>query len=193
MQAKNNVFIYVVRIFLPLFLICAVVAGVVSGISVLTKDAREANDRMVEEQKEQKKLDAIADIFGEEAELKKLETVPDGIDEVRVGQNENGDNIATVTLTVKGYSTGLQVFVALGAGGEVRRVMILASSETSGIGSKVSNEDYLAGYEGQSGTVVFGDKIDKIAGASISSKAVLGAVNRAIEVYGTLNQNGGES
>ncbi len=194
MQAKNNTFVYILKIFLPLLLICAVVAGVVSGLSVLTKSAREANDLMVEQKKEDQKLAAIAEIYGEGAELKKLDTVPEGIDEVRVGNDENGELIATVTLTTKGYSDGLQIFVAFAAGGEVRRVMVLASNETNGIGSKCSDLSYLAGYEGLSGDIAFGGQIDKIAGASVTSKALLGAVNAASDVYAGLNiPTGGES
>ncbi|MBE6600847.1 MAG: FMN-binding protein [Ruminococcaceae bacterium] len=191
MQAKNSTFVYILKIFLPLLLICAVVAGVISGISVLTKSAREANDLKIEQKKEQQKLDAIAEIYGADAKLTKLREAFDGIDEVRVGKDKNGGTIATVTLTVKGYSNGLQVFVAFADGGEVRRVMVLASNETNGIGSKVSNAEYLKGYEGLSGDITFGGQIDKIAGASVSSKALLGAVNAASDVYESLNRSTG--
>ena len=192
MQAKNT-FVYVLKIFVPLLLICAVVAGVISGISVLTKDKIAENEAMVEQQKEQKKLEAIGQIYGEGYEFVKVEsdTLPEDIDELRIARGDDGRLLATVTLTVKGYSTGLQVFVAFD-GDEVRRVMILASSETTGIGSKVSNDDYLAGYIGQSGTVEFGKGVDKIAGATISSKAVLGAVNRAAEFVSSVSILGKE-
>ena len=174
------------KIFVPLLLICAAVAGVVSGIQVLTKEQIAKNEAMVEAKKEEQKLAAIAEIYGEGIEFTKLQELPEGIDEIRHGIDADGNNLATVTLTVKGYSTGLQVFVAFGVGGEIRRVMILASSETTGIGSKVSDENYLKGYEGLSGEVQFGGSIDKIAGASISSKAVLGAVNTAREALENL-------
>ena len=186
MQAKNT-FVYVLKIFVPLLLICAVVAGVISGISVLTKDKIAENEAMVEQQKEQKKLEAIGQIYGEGYEFVKVEsdTLPEDIDELRIARGDDGRLLATVTLTVKGYSTGLQVFVAFD-GDEVRRVMILASSETTGIGSKVSDPSYLKSYEGQSGDVVFGKGVDKIAGATISSKGVLGAVNTATDVLESL-------
>ena len=183
-MSKTNTFTYVLKIFLPLLLICAVIAGVVSGVQVLTKDAIAANEAKVEAEKEQKKLDAIADIYGEGVKFEKLTELPEGIDEIRVATDENGKKLAVATLTVKGYSKGLQVFVAYGSEGEIRRVMILASNETTGIGSKVSDEDYLKDYNGLSGVIDFGNKdddLDKIAGATISSKAVLGAVNTATE------------
>ena len=192
MQAKNT-FSYVLKIFIPLLLICAVVAGVISGISVLTKDKIAENEAMVEAQKEEKKLAAITEIFGEGVEFTKLSEMPDDIDEIRTATGKDGELLATVTLTVKGYAAGLQVFVAFGDGGEVRRVMVLSSNETTGIGSKVSNTDYLAGYNGLEAPVEFKKGIDKIAGATVSSKAVLGAVNRAAEVYGELNKTGGVS
>lgn len=186
---KTNTFVYVLKIFLPLLLICALVAGVISGIQVLTKGAIAENLAMIEAEKEQKKLDAIAEIYGEGVSFEKLTDIPDGIDEIRVATDANGKKLATATLTVKGYSDGLQVFVAFGPEGEIKRVMILASNETTGIGSKVSNDEYLKGYEGKQGTVDFADKtdnLDKIAGASISSKAVLSAVNTASEALSKL-------
>ncbi|MBQ8388089.1 MAG: FMN-binding protein [Clostridia bacterium] len=186
MQAKSNNFTYVLKIFLPLLLICAVVAGIISGLQVLTRDQIAANEAMVEQKKEEEKLRAIDEIYGEGVEFEKLKALPEGIDEIRTAVDVNGKTLATVTLTVKGYSTGLQVFVAFGAEGEVRRVMVLASKETTGIGSKVSDAGYLAGYEGQSGEIVFGNGIDKIAGATISSKGVLGAVNTAREALESL-------
>ena len=183
---NNNVIVYTLKIFVPLLLICALVAGVVSGISVLTKETIAQNEAMVEAQKEEQKLAAISEIYGEGVEFSKLEAVPEGIDEIRTATDENGSALATVTLTVKGYSKGLQVFVAFGVGGEVLRVMVLASNETTGIGSKVSNPDYLASYEGSFAPVVFGGEVDKIAGATISSKAILAAVNAAADALSEL-------
>jgi electron transport complex protein RnfG len=185
-QAKSNNFTYVLKIFLPLLLICAVVAGIISGLQVLTRDQIAANEAMVEQKKEEEKLRAISEIYGEGLSFEKMEKLPEGIDEIRTAVDANGKTLATVTLTVKGYSTGLQVFVAFGAQGEVRRVMVLASNETTGIGSKVSDPSYLKSYEGQSGDVVFGKGVDKIAGATISSKGVLGAVNTATDVLESL-------
>ena len=174
------------KIFVPLLLICAVVAGVISGIQVMTKEQIAKNEAMVEAKKEEQKLAAIAEIYGEGITFETMATPPEGIDEIRSAFDDEGNELVTVTLTVKGYASGLQVFVAFGIGGEIRRVMVLASNETTGIGSKVSNENYLKGYEGITGTAYFGDSIDKIAGASISSKAVLGAVNTAREALESL-------
>ena len=65
MQAKSNNFTYVLKIFLPLLLICAVVAGIISGLQVLTRDQIAANEAMVEQKKEEEKLRAITEIYGE--------------------------------------------------------------------------------------------------------------------------------
>ncbi len=192
---RTNTFVYILKIFLPLLLICALVAGVVSGIQVLTKDQIAKNEEAVEKNKEEQKLAAIAEIYGEGISFDKIENIPEGIDEIRTAKNADGKKLATVTLTVKGYSNGLQVFIAYGDRGEVRRVIVLASNETTGIGSKASDTEYLKGYEGQSGVVEFGGGIDKIAGATISSKAVLGAVNKATETLIDLGliEEGGNS
>ena len=198
MQAKNNTFVYVMKIFLPLLLICAAVAGIISGLQVLTKDQIKANEAMVEQKKEEEKLGAIAEIYGAGASFTKLDlaSVKDRIASIETAAKATVDEIrvsdagSTVTVTVKGYAAGLQVFVAFGEKGDVRRVMVIASNETTGIGSKVSNSAYLEGYVGQSGDIAFGSGVDKIAGASISSKGVLHAVNTASDVLEALGMIG---
>lgn len=188
MQKTNN-FIYVLKIFLPLLLICALISGVVSGINFLTKDKIKENEAFVEAAKFEKKKEIINEIYDsityDDFSHVEAEKLPEGFDEIIYTIDANGDKIAAATLTVKGYSKGLQVFVAYGSMGEILRVKIMASNETTGIGSQVSDEKHLGGYEGKQGIVDFADdkedNLDKIAGATISSKAVLGAVNKATE------------
>ena len=156
---------------------------------------------MVEQKKEEEKLGAIAEIYGDGVSFAKLDlaSLKDKLTAIETSAKATVDEIrvsdagATVTVTVKGYSNGLQVFVAFGDMGDVRRVMVLASNETTGIGSKVSNSAYLEGYVGQSGDIAFGGGVDKIAGATISSKGVLRAVNTAsdvLEALGIIGEGG---
>ena len=53
---------YFVKIFLPLLLICACVAGLVSGIHLLTAESIAANEAGVAEKIEAQKLKMISEI-----------------------------------------------------------------------------------------------------------------------------------
>lgn len=172
----------IIGIFLPLMLICAIIAGVVAGVNMLTLDKIAENERVLAERREAEKLAFIAEIYGDKTEFTVDEDCPDTVDEIR--RAETGE--ACVTVTVDGYKKkSIQLFVALDANGSVLRVRVLASNETTGIGTKVNSEDYLAQYEGKTGVMSFGkDGIDKIAGATISSNGVLKGVNLAREAAG---------
>ena len=58
----------------------------------------------------------------------------------------------------------------------------MSLSETPGLGSRVQEAAYLDQYKGQSGTLTLGEDVDAIAGATVSSRAVLNGVNRAVEI-----------
>ena len=51
--------------------------------------------------------------------------------------------------------------------------------ETEGVGGKVRNPDFAQSFIGQKPPLTIGKEIDAIAGASVSSKAVVDAVNEA--------------
>lgn len=79
-----------------------------------------------------------------------------------------------------GYGGWIQLLVGVG-GGRVRGLEILdASSETPGLGSRVGQEAFLRQFRHRRGPVAFGSGIDAVGGASISSRAVLRAVNAAL-------------
>ena len=75
---------------------------------------------------------------------------------------------------------------ALTPDGNIKQIKVTEQSETKGIGSNVvSTPSYWERYEGVSAAqaLVLNQDIDAYSGATISSKAVLSAVNSAIEAY----------
>ena len=96
----------------------------------------------------------------------------------------SGGDVA-VKAAASGYSgKDVTVYVAFDAEGTVSGISIDASTQTTGIGSKVSDESFASGFVGwNGGEVSNGSPVDGIAGATYSSNAVFNAVNAAIDCY----------
>lgn len=92
----------------------------------------------------------------------------------------NGAGFA-ITTTAKGYdSDPLKIMVGIGADGTVTKINILASSETPGLGSKVSEESFTNQVIGMDASM---EGYEMISGATKSSNAVKKAIQTAYEVY----------
>lgn len=91
-----------------------------------------------------------------------------------------------ITSSAKGYGGDVVVMTAITPDGTIKQIKVTEQSETKGIGSNVvSTPSYWERYEGVSAgqALVLNQDIDAYSGATISSKAVLSAVNSAIEAY----------
>ena len=102
--------------------------------------------------------------------------------------------------THKGYGGDIRMTVGISADGTVTGYSILSISETAGLGMNAQDPEWGDQYEGQkvedfevvkdgSGEDN-GEKIDAISGATITSKAVTGAINNCLAYFHTLK--GGE-
>lgn len=99
-----------------------------------------------------------------------------------------GDEGYVVTATDgEGYGGDIQITVGITADGTVNGVSILSISETAGLGMKATEPSFYEQYEGVQ-TDKFavakdggeGEPIDAISGATITTRAVTGAVNAAL-------------
>ena len=113
----------------------------------------------------------------------------DGFEEVsgEFGENvvdaykaSNGAGYA-ITTTAKGYdSDPLKIMVGINADGKIEKINILASSETPGLGSKVSEDSFTSQVIGMDASM---EGYEMISGATKSSTAVKKAIQYAYEVY----------
>ncbi len=94
----------------------------------------------------------------------------------------------------KGYGGDVQIMVGIDLNLAVTGVRIVSHSETPGFGGNCENPDWLAQFEGMSGTLAIEkDKgeVDALSGSTITSRAVTSAINKAIsqvtEIEGRLN------
>ena len=89
----------------------------------------------------------------------------------------------------KGFDGGiLTVIMGFDANGAETGIWVDASTQTKGIGSNVSTDDYLAQFNGMDGTknIVMNQDFDAYSGATISSTALFAAINDCINCYNEL-------
>ena len=102
------------------------------------------------------------------------------------GAVKTADGMAVVQSTAAGYSGNLvTVYAAFDTTGTLTALSVDASTQTTGIGSKTGEESFYGGYVGWSASqqVEVGKPVDAIGGATISSRAVVSAINSAIDCY----------
>ena len=98
------------------------------------------------------------------------------------GAVKTADGMAVVQSTAAGYSGNL---VTVYAAFDTTGTLTALSVDASGIGSKTGEESCYGGYVGWSASqqVEVGNPVDAIGGATISSRAVVSAINSAIDCY----------
>ena len=110
-----------------------------------------------------------------------------------------GDTGYVITTTDKdGYGGDIQVSVGIQSDGTVTGVSFLSLSETAGLGMKAKEPSFYEQYVGKNPTKFAvskdggdGEQIDALSGATITSRAVTGAVNAALGYYQNAFGQGG--
>lgn len=117
---------------------------------------------------------------------------------------KDGNTIGCIFVTeAKGYGGTVSVMTAVDMDGKILAVEILAAdNETPGLGQNVTKPDWYAQFSGLKGdiTVIKGgsantdnNEINAVTGATISSKAVTSAVNKALDYANEVIVKGDES
>ena len=191
---------YLVKLTVTLFVTCVIVAGLLGFVNKLTlPNITAANER--------KTAEAIQQVL---PEMEGSPTVMEVTGEMTAAASGAG---ATVTeayeaqaggsvighalkIVASGSQGNIVMMVGLDAEGAVTGVSIVSNSETSGIGSKVMNNEPLAsgtgvldqfiGKSAADGELTVGKNVDAISGATVSSKGVATGVNAALAVAGLL-------
>lgn len=146
-------------------------------------------------------------------QLKAIEAVLDGYDNNPVAEKykvatphgkdsleffpatRNGKRIGTAvkTKSSKGYSGDIWLMVGFNEAGDVLRIQVLEHKETPGLGSKMSQPNFLNQYFGKNPgknnlkVKKDGGEVDAITGATISSRAFSEAVQLAYETFQSVN------
>lgn len=168
---KKGTVSYVLKLGITLFLITAIVAGLLGLVNFITKDKIEA----AEQEKSKAAMAAVlpADSYEEVTDY----TSPDGL---VTGLWKADDKGYVAECTVGGSQGDIVLMVGVGMDGQCSGIRVISSSETAGLGAvaaedSAKGEAFRAQYEGRAGGV-----IDAISGATITSTAVTNAVNDAV-------------
>ncbi len=171
---------------LVLICICSLCAALVAGVNTLTAD------RIAEGEKQALK-DTIYEIFPEAAGLVQtpLDCAHGSVQSFFSYTDAEGKTVAYAAVTTpKGFQDQIRMCVVLTDDGEILGVRVLSNSETPGLGERACEDSYLDGYKSLSGTLAFGEGVDAISGATVSSRAVLTAVNEVLELHRSLEKGG---
>ena len=109
-----------------------------------------------------------------------------------------GNEIGYVfTAGAKGYGGTVSVMVGLDSEGTILGIEILSHSETPGLGANAVKDDFKSRFSGKSGALTVdktsndGQNIQAITAATITSKAVVNAVNTITETFSQVMTGGG--
>ncbi len=169
----KNLFYYI-RIAGILLLISAAIAGMLAAVNALTKD------KIAEDELATKTAAIREELFTVDGDL----SVKDVTDKVKGSDTVKeilavygGDEFLGYAVSVSGagYGGSLELLVGITPDGCVSGVTVTSHSETKGLTEEKTKNEFLAGFKDSAdGTV------DKMAGATISSRAVTDAVNRVV-------------
>ena len=113
------------------------------------------------------------------------------------GYDENGNAAGTVVSVVshKGYGGDVTLSLGMDNNGVITGMKVTDMSETSGLGAECQNTEWAAQFTGLSRYPLTymqkgqpeGDTIDALTGATITTKAVLEAVNAGLSYFAYAN------
>ena len=185
-----------------LFIICVVVSSALSLTNSVTAgiikerveaDAVETRRQVLADADSFEKIDL--EEYLTKSNLEKLDF--DAILEVYKGYSNGKFCGYAFTAETKGYGGKIKVIIGINEEGRTTGVRIIESNETPGLGSKASEEPFISQLIGilpkkplsvVKGKKTSDDEIEAISGATITSKAMVKAVQAAIDVSAELRK-----
>lgn len=154
-------------------LVAALMLSVVNGITA----------PVIQERALREKAEAVEHLFGNDITIEKyMGELYSPVVEILLVSDKSGESFIgyCVSAQPKGYGGKIEMLIALNAAKKITGIDILEISETIGIGSQVDDNSFLSQFIDKSGNIDI-KNIDTISGATISSKAVLNGINKALE------------
>lgn len=175
---------------LVLTLIAAVMAGLLSGTNLLTRDK-------IAQLAEQAEKQAVAKVIkGDEYTPATLEY--DGKSYDYFVATGSGKTVGyAFTVSQNGYGGAVTSVVGIDTEGKITAVEITdVSNETPGLGQNAKNDDFKSRFAGKEGALSVvknnpsEDEIQAVTGATITSTAVTDSVNFALKLYEEIAKEG---
>ena len=166
------------RVFKPIVVLCAICVVITGALAVtngMTAPIIEAATIAAQNAARQ-------ELAPEATAFEKIEGIAvENVSDIYMG--DNGE--AVITCHGKGYGGNVTVMVAFTTEGTIKQIKVTEQAETQGLGTKVTaTPSYWTRYEGlEAKPLTLGTDVDAQSGATISSRALLNAVNAAIDAY----------
>jgi electron transport complex protein RnfG len=173
----------IIRLTVVLTCVCMVAGLALSFVNAATKEARAYQDRL-------ELLNALNMVLPEhdnEADKDILEVSGTSYYLSKKGDAING--VAFKSSTEKGYSGLIEVLIGVDPDGKIKAIGILSQKETPGLGSKIDEDWFKDQYKGKEldsanwSVKKDGGDFDQISGATISPRAVTGAVKEGLTKF----------
>ncbi|MFY9214278.1 MAG: RnfABCDGE type electron transport complex subunit G [Tissierellaceae bacterium] len=144
---------------------------------------------IVEETEEEKQAKLLGELFPDADEFTE---VNENVKEAKAGGELLGYIISTSS---KGYGGDVPVLTGVSTDGKLTGIRVGENSETPGLGTKIEEAEFTDTFVGKGtdselkavASPSAEDEVLMISGATVSTKAVVKAVNEAIEIFGSLN------
>lgn len=166
--------------------VCMISGFCLSGVNKITMAARAEQDR-------QEALKAVNLVLPDHDNEPSEDIVE--IEGAKFFLSRSGGQINGIAFEVssdKGYSGVIRSYVGVDLDGTVIGVNVIKQTETPGLGTKITEPDFLAQYAGKNlGNANWtvkkeGGDFDQITGATISPKALTSSIKEGLEKFETL-------
>lgn len=183
-------------VFIPtisLFIICVIITAALAFTNAVTATKIAEN----EAQSQQESMTIVCP----DAEKFELLTETEDGSTIYVGTvGEESEDVLkivgyAISTVANGYGGQVKVMTGIDANGEIINIDVYYNDdETPGLGKNTSNEDFTSRFKGlvTSDKIVVdkdysgeGQKVDAVTSSTISSRAVIDAVNTACDIYNT--------
>jgi electron transport complex protein RnfG len=183
-----------------LLVVCVVVSAAlaftysITKVTIKERALLEAEEARREVQEAAERFEILDDFES----LKEGRPELDVVKEAYTGFKGNDATGHVFAVVVKGYGGDLKMTVGIDLSGNITGVKIGENSETPGLGSKVTEDNFLVQFQGinpqnplkvvkTEGTRP--EEIDAVSGATISSRAVVSGVQAAAEASRLIRQD----
>ena len=186
---------------IALTLIAALAGVALSGVFSMTKDPIEANELAKKRESYKVVCEDAADSRDVDAAQKALDALDGGsygsgkfgtttIDEVLEAVDANGNTVGYVFSVTNrnAYNPPLKLALGVDPDGKILKIAFIELNETPGKGSKADEPAFKDQFVGQTDT----SAVDSMSGATVTSKAVLNAVNAGLDFFRNVIMEGGK-
>lgn len=183
---KKSAFLQLARLAVTLFLITAVMAGLLAGVNAVTRDKIAAA-------KAAKLQAALATVMPDAAGMEEISFTCSDSTIRSVYAATDGSGYA-VEVAPAGFGGEITMLVGVGNDGKVTGISVISHAETAGLGAIAAAKtaageafrQQFVGAEGSLAVTKDGGTIDAIASATITSRAVTDGVNAVLNFVKTL-------